>query len=108
MILLECPFLNRPVRMSTERERHILEEHDELRPAWPDLVQHVLADPDEIRWSHRQASTLVFGRWYPEFLRGKHVLVVVALDATARQDPWIVTAFVARDWRKGDVAWRRS
>jgi hypothetical protein len=108
MILMECPFLNRPVRVSTERERHILRSHDQLAPGWPRLVAHVLTDPDEIRWSASDASVVVFGRWYPESSRGKFVLVVVVLDATGRQDPWVVTAYVARRWRAGSSLWRRS
>jgi hypothetical protein len=108
MILMACPYLNRSVRVSPERESHILLSHDQLAPGWPRLVAHVLADPDEIRWRARDASTLVFGRWYPELVRGKFVLVVVVVDATGRQDPWVVTAYVARRWRAGICVWRRS
>jgi hypothetical protein len=108
MILLPCPFLNGPVRLSAEREAHILFEHRDLSVEWPRLLAQVLTDPDEIRWSSRRAGTLVFGRWYPALLRGKYVLVAVVLDATGRQEPWIVTAYVARRWRSGAVAWRRS
>ncbi len=108
MILLECPFLKQPVRLSREREQHILDDHPHMAAGWPRMVEQVLARPHEIRWSQRRASTLVFGRWYPLLLGGKHVLVVVVLDATGRQEPWIVTAFVARRWRTGDVAWRTS
>jgi hypothetical protein len=108
MILLECPFLKQPVRMSQERQTHVLDDHPHMAASWPSMVQEVLMRPDEIRWSHRRASTLVFGRWYPLLLGGKYVLVVVVLDATGKQEPWIVTAYVARHWRMGDVAWRAS
>jgi hypothetical protein len=108
MILMPCPFLKQPVRMSREREEHILSGHRQLVPRWPLFVQLVVEDPDEIRWSTKRYGTLVFGRWYPELLHGKYVLVVVVLDATGRQDPWIVTAYVARHLPEGAVAWRRS
>jgi len=108
MILLECPFLKQPVRLSGERQRHVLEEHPHLAVGWPRILHEVLLRPDEIRWSHRRQGTLVFGRWYPLLLGGKHVLVVVVLDATGRQQPWIVTAYVARRWRAGESAWRAS
>ncbi len=111
MILLACPFLKDPVRLSAERQAHILFEHHDLATGWPQLLIEVLTDPDEIRWSPRRAGAagpLVFGRWYPALLRGKYVLVVVVLDATGRQHPWIVTAFIARRWRRGALAWRRS
>ena len=108
MILLECPYLKQPVRISTEREQHVLEEHSHMAADWPHMLREVLLRPDEIRWSHRRASTLVFGRWYPQLLGGKYVLVVVVLYASGRQEPWIVTAYVARHWRAGEVAWRAS
>jgi hypothetical protein len=108
MILLDCPFLKQPVRMSSEREAHVLSGHRHLAPGWPRYIQEVLAQPDQILWSIRRHGTLVFGRWYPALLSGKHVLVVVVLDATGRQEPWIVTAFVARSLPAGAVAWRKS
>ena len=107
MILLECPFLKQPVRVSRELERHILLDNDDLAADWPRLVALVLEDPDEIRRSARDEGTLVFGRWYPELVHGKFVLVVVVLDSTGGQGPWVVTAYVARRWRAGTVAWRR-
>jgi len=108
MILIACPFLNQPVRLSTERERHILHQRHHLATGWPHIAMQVLNDPDEIRWSARDAGTLVFGRWYPQLVRGKFVLVVVVLDATGRQEPWVVTAYIARRWRAGASAWSRS
>ncbi|HEX5011010.1 MAG TPA: hypothetical protein VFY71_11480 [Planctomycetota bacterium] len=108
MILLACPFLKKPVRVSTERERHVLAGHGELAARWPAVIAQVLADPDEICWDETGSNTMLLARWYPHLLQGKFVVVVVVLDATARQQPWLVTAYVARRWRKGVVAWRRS
>jgi len=108
MILMPCPFLKQTVRMSAEREAHVLSVHSELAPDWPALLAQTLDDPDELRWSDRDEETLLFGRWYPELLDGKHVIVVVVLDASGGQQPWIVTAFIARRWPAGVLAWRRS
>ncbi len=108
MILLRCPFLHAPVRLSAEREAHILDHHTDLDPPLEDALAEVLAEPDEIRWSASDESILLFCRWYPVLLGGKHIVVAVVLDRSGRDQPWIITAYVARKLRAGALAWRRS
>jgi hypothetical protein len=108
MILLACPFLNGPVRLSAEREAHLRRYHDDFGPALHDILHEVLNGPDEIRWSDSDPSIMLFWRWYPELVRGKYVAVVVVLDSTGSEQPWIITAYVARRMRAGVTAWRRS
>jgi hypothetical protein len=106
MILLACPFLNGPVRLSAEREAHVLRRHDDFGPALHGILHEVLNDPDEIRWG--DPSIMLFWRWYPELVRGKYVAVVVVLDSTGSEQPWIITAYVARRMRAGVTGWGRS
>lgn len=108
MILMACPFLNGPVRMSSEREVHVLRRHDDFGAALYSLMHEVLNDPDEIRWSSSDASIMLFWRWYLALVRGKYVAVAVVLDATGGEQPWIITAYIARRMRAGVTAWRRS
>ena len=108
MILLACPFLNGPVRLSAEREAHVQCHHDEFGPALHDILRELLADPDEIRWSASDPSMLLFWRWYAALLGGKYAVVAVVLDTTGHDQPWIITAYVARRLRAGAIAWHRS
>jgi hypothetical protein len=62
MILLECPFLNVPVRLSAEREVHILRRHGDLDAPFGKTLAQVLDDPDEIRWSASDESVLAWRR----------------------------------------------
>lgn len=108
MILMPCPFLKEWVRLSAEREAHVRGNHSAFGSRLRDLVRETLADPDEIRWSRNDEALLLFWRWYPAVLGGKHVAVVVVLDSSGRTAPWIVTAYVARKLVRGAVAWRRN
>jgi hypothetical protein len=108
MILMPCPFLKEWVRLSAAREAHIRERHDDLRHSLHRRLEEVLADPSEIYWSDSDPSTLLFCRWYPDLLNGKYIRVVVVLDATGVDQPWIITAYVARRRPPGELAWRRN
>jgi hypothetical protein len=108
MILLECPFLKEAVRLSSEREGHILRRHDDFGPLLQQYLSEVLSQPDRIIWSRDDERILLFSRWYPALLDGKFVVVAVVLDPTGRNQPWIITAYVARKPRAGVLAWRRS
>ncbi len=87
MILLACPFLNGPVRMSSEREAHVLRYHHDFGPALHRYLHEVLNHPDEIRWSNSDESIMLFWRWYPDLVRGKYVAVAVVLDSTGTEQP---------------------
>ena len=102
-----CPYLRGEVELTDQRERHIAETHPDLLPAHRERIARTLADPDEVRRSARFAGARLFARWYDDLRGGKHVVVVVVTEATARRH-WIVTAYVARKLAGGEVEWKRS
>ena len=59
-----------------------------------------------MRRSARFAGARLFSRWFPSLRGGKYVVVVVVLER-APQNPWIVTAYMARKLVEGDVEWKR-
>ncbi len=96
------------MELSEARERHITENHPDLLPEHRDRIGETLADPDEVRRSRRMGNARLFSRWYPDLLRGKHVVVVVVSEPAFRQRPWMITAYIARRLVEGEQIWRRS
>ena len=97
-----CPFLNCNVELSDNRRAHIETDHGELLPDHPEFIEAVLETPQVVRNSTRMAGAFLLSRWYPHFMRGKHVVVVVKREDTRC---WIVTAFVARRLSGGILIW---
>jgi len=102
--LFHCPYPNRSVELTDEREAHIRLEHSELLPGRVDAIAETLVDRDAVRRSSRFINSRLFTRWYDDLAGGKHAVVVVVSNA---QRDWIVTAYVARRLR-GEVEWERS
>ncbi len=107
MTRFPCPYLRGEVELTDERERHVAETHPDLLPTHRERIAGTLLDPDEVRRSPRVVSARLFVRWYDDLHRGKHVVVVVVSEGTARRH-WMVTAYLARRLAEGEVEWRRS
>lgn len=108
MLRFSCPFLNGEVELTEERERHIAWNHPELLPAHKDRIAETLADPDNVRRSSRLNSAQLFSRWFEGVRGGKHIVVVVATDASPIRRSWVVTAYLARRLAEGEIEWKRS
>ena len=108
MTRFPCPYLGAGVELSDERERHIAEIHPELLPDHMDRIRDTLADQDQVRRSKRFGSARLFGKWYDDLLRGKHLVVVVVSEAQPKSRNWIVTAYVTRKIAEGDEEWKRN
>src|SRR5262245_54239326 len=68
----------------------------------------VVADPDVIRRSAREASARLFSRWYTDLRHGRHSVVVVLSERGDSARHWIVTAYTARRLAAGEIEWHRS
>src|ERR1017187_3281650 len=97
-----CPYLQCNVELSDNRRKHIELEHSELLPRHPELIEQVLAKPEVIRKSAKHPNGFLFSRWFPHFLRGKHVVVIVIKEMDRC---WIMTAFPARRLSGGFLLW---
>jgi len=103
-----CPWLGREVELTFEREVHIEDRHPDLLPRHRTTLAEVLADPDVVRRDASDSSILLFSRWYTDFGRGRHIVIVVVNESRAPLRSWIVTAYTARRIAGGEVLWERS
>jgi hypothetical protein len=107
MDYFSCSYLNAPVELSEERERHIAERHPDLLPRHRDRIEVTLADPEQVRRSTRFGEARLFSRWFPDLKGGKHVVVVVISEPDIPRH-WIITAYMARTLAGGAIEWAGS
>jgi len=108
MTFLPCPYLDADVELSEDRERHIRSHHPDLLPSCRTRMIETVADPDQVRRSTRVGNAKLFSRWYADLRGGKHVVVVVVSDPGEKTRPWIITAYLARKLKEGEIEWRKS
>jgi hypothetical protein len=105
--LLPCPVLDSKVLLSDERLRHIIAHHPELGPDPRSFVAAVLADPDIVMASDRDAGVRYCYKSYD--VRGRSRLVVVIVAAPGHGvPPCVVSAHLSRRRRNGVVLWQRG
>jgi hypothetical protein len=61
-----------------------------------------------VRRSPRTGAAKLFSREFDDVRPGKHVVVVVVVDADPSGRCWAITAYVTRRLAGGDVEWKRS
>jgi len=90
-----CPYLNGEVKLSDERAQHIAATHPGTLPDYLEQFAATLADPQQIRRSDRDATALLFSRWFDTIRTGRY-FVVVAVQESEAQRYWVITAYTAR------------
>ena len=108
MALLPCPYLGGEVELSEERERHIGAHHPDLLPEHRGRIMDVVGEPDQVRRSSRVGNARLFTKWFDGLRGGRHVVVVVVSDPGRNRRPWIITAYLARKLKEGEIEWERS
>ncbi len=104
--LLPCPVLDSRVLLPEERLRHIIAHRPELGSDARSFVAAVLADPDIVMVSDRDAGVRYCYRSYD--VRGRSQLAVVNVAAPERGVlRWVVSAHLTRRRRNGVVLWQR-
>ena len=92
MAIEEYPsVLRQPVEFTDERRAHILKRHPAAAP-FMERIRDVLALPQQIRRSTYDPEVLLFSRFYPDILGGKHLVVVVRIDGRR----FILTVYLTR------------
>jgi hypothetical protein len=102
-----CPYLNTDVELTDDRYQHILQTHPGTLPNYLTQLADTLEDPDLIRSSDRDPQALLFSKWF-ETIRGGRYLVVVIINPTHPEQPWIITAYTARKITGGQVLWIKN
>ena len=99
-------YWGRTIRYPEERQVHVAYNHPYMEHH-PELVQETLADPDEVRMSQEDPSTVIlYYRWYWNTSVGaKYVRVVVKL---LDRDAFVMTAHVTDNIRRGVRIWIRE
>ncbi|OQY44148.1 MAG: hypothetical protein B6247_30680, partial [Candidatus Parabeggiatoa sp. nov. 2] len=105
--LFPCPYLQREVILTLEREQHITERHPDLLPQYKQYLAETLLKPLLMRRSRRANNALLFSRWFDEIRRGHYVVISVITDTVPNIHPWIITAHLSRRMSKGDIIWQR-
>ncbi|RKZ77521.1 MAG: hypothetical protein DRR19_27810 [Candidatus Parabeggiatoa sp. nov. 1] len=108
MILFPCPYLQREVIFTLEREQHISEHHPDLLPQYKQSLAETLLKPLHIRRSRRANNAWLFYRWFDEIRKGNYVVVSVITDNVPDIHPWIITAHLSKRLPKGDIVWQRT
>lgn len=102
-----CPYLNASVELTEERSQHIVQTHPGTLPEYLAELEATLADPDLIRSSDRDPSTLLFSRWFEAIRTGRYLIVVVVHQIDPPRH-WIVTTYTARKITGGQVLWQKN
>jgi hypothetical protein len=108
MALLPCPYLHTEVELSEERERHISAHHPDLLPEHRSRILEAIQDPDMVRRSNRVGNARLFAKWFDDLRGGKFVIVVVVNDQLQETRPWIITAYLSRKLKEGEIEWEKS
>lgn len=103
-----CPYLSDKVEFSSERERHIAENHPDLLPDYREYIEETLSDPDQVRASERFKNARLFSKWFHNIRGGKHIVVVVISETGPVSRYWIITAYIARKLTGGKIEWTRN
>lgn len=106
MKLFQCSYLGIDVELTDEREQHIIETHPGTLPEYLEQLAQTLAEPDEIRQSERDASALMFSKWFDTIRTGRY-LVVVIVNQMEPVRYWVITVYTSRKLSGGTTLWKK-
>ncbi|HBY93891.1 MAG: hypothetical protein M5U01_20995 [Ardenticatenaceae bacterium] len=89
-----------PIRLTTERWFHIVENHDDLAGYYDDVLDSV-EDPDLVLRGYRGALIAVHGHGR------KRYLMVVYREVSA-DDGFVITAYFTSKIDRGKAIWKRQ
>lgn len=89
--------------MSNERWAHIMREHPEVGP-YRDRIQETLSQPEYVKVSMRDASVLLYYRFFEDILDGKYFLTVVKKGLRS----FVLTCYITDKVKRGISAWEKS
>ena len=81
--------LGKTVELTSERKKHILIRHPDLKPYFK-LIKDALLKPDELKISKSDLQVLLFYKFFGTILNGKYIAVGVKLNKRS----FILTAYL--------------
>jgi hypothetical protein len=89
-----------PIRLTTERWLHIVENHDDMAGYYDDVLTTV-EDPECVLLGHK--GSLVAVQNY-----GRNRYLMVIYRQVSREDGFVITAFFTEEIDRGNVLWKRQ
>ena len=89
--------LGKTVELTSERKKHILLYHPDLKPYFS-KVKNVLLKPGEIRISKSDASVLLFYKYFVNIKLRKYIVVAVKINKRC----FILTAYLSNRILSGE------
>lgn len=71
--------IGKTVELTSERKKHILTFHPDLKP-YIKLIREVLLLPDDLKISKSDPDSLLFYKYFDTILNGKYIAVVVKVN----------------------------
>ena len=96
-------FYHDEIELTNERWAYVVGKHPEVR-SHHSKIALVLKEPDVVKSSKRDKNILLYYKFFPEILKGKYLLIVVAKGLRN----FIVTVYVTDKIKGGEVVWRKS
>ncbi len=91
------------IELTDERWLHIVKEHPEVKQ-FKDRIQEVLANPGYVKKSGRDASSLLYYKFYHDIFMGKYMLIVVKKGRRS----FILTCYITDTIKKGVTLWEKK
>lgn len=91
------------IELTDERWLHIIKEHPEVARC-KEKIQEVLANPDYVKKSSRDAEVLLYYRFYDDISNGKYMLVVAKKGFRS----FILTCYITDMIKKGVTLWEKK
>lgn len=63
-----CSYLGTEVELTPEREEHIIATHPGTLPEYWEQFAETLSNPEQVRKSERDESSLIFSKWFETIL----------------------------------------
>lgn len=98
-------YLGRKVRLTAERQRHILKQHPEMAE-WVDKIGTVLTHPERVIRSRSDPEAELFYVWQTRTRVGPKYLCVVVV--VKESDAFVLTVYLTDSIKKGTVLWPRN
>ena len=94
----------RRIRLTIERQQHIVEDHPEMRNQLQE-IEKTLLEPDIVVRSRTDPEVELFHRYYPSSpVSEKYMCVVVKASP---EDPFVITAFFTDKVKRGEILWEK-
>jgi len=91
------------IELTDERWLHIIKEHPEVNQ-YKGRIQDVLATPDYVKKSSRDAEVLLYYKFYKDIFKGKYMLIAVKKGLHS----FVLTCYITDMIKKGATIWEKK